>query len=96
MTTLESVTEAALADAARHTGLGRAELKVLSTEDVTWSDGSLGCPRPGMMYTQALVPGYRVRIEAGGRVLDYHAGRSGQPTLCPAGLAREPARDDRT
>jgi hypothetical protein len=95
MTTLESVTEAALADAGKRTGLERAALKVLSAAAVTWSDGSLGCPRPGMMYTQALVPGYQVRIEAGGQVLDYHAGRSGAPTLCPAELARDPAPDDR-
>jgi hypothetical protein len=96
MTTLESMTDAALADAARLTGMKRTDLKILSAEAVTWSDGSLGCPQPGMMYTQALVPGYRVRIEAGGQVLDYHAGRSGAPTVCPAELARDPATDNRT
>ena len=92
---LASVTEAALVDAAGRTGQSRADLKVLSAEAVTWSDGSLGCPQPGMMYTQALVPGYRVRIEAGGQVLDYHAGKSGRPVLCPAELARDPAPNDR-
>ena len=91
---LAAVTEAALADAARRSGLERGALKVLSAEAVTWSDGSLGCPQPGMMYTQALVPGYRVRIEAGGQVLDYHAGRSGQPALCPAGRSLEPIPAD--
>jgi hypothetical protein len=30
-----------------------------------WNDGSLGCPEPGMMYTQALVNGYWLIIEAG-------------------------------
>ena len=87
---LASVTEAALADAARRTGRSAADLKVLSAEAVTWPDGSLGCPQPGMLYTQALVPGYRVRIEADGQVLDYHAGRSGRPGLCPAGRSTEP------
>ena len=67
---------------------------MLSAEAVTWSDGSLGCPQPGMMYTQALVPGYRVRIQAGGQVLDYHAGRSGQPALCPAERAIDPIPAD--
>jgi hypothetical protein len=95
MTTLQAMTEAALADAARRTGLKPAELKVLGAEAVTWPDGSLGCPQPGMMYTQALVPGYRVRIEAGAEVLDYHAGRSGRPTLCPPERARDPAPNDR-
>jgi hypothetical protein len=87
---LASVTEAALADAARRTGLKRGDLKVLSADAVTWPDGSLGCPQPGMLYTQALVPGYRVRIEADGQVLDYHAGMSGRPTFCPAERSKEP------
>jgi hypothetical protein len=91
---LASVTEDALADAAGRTGRDRAELEVLSAEAVTWSDGSLGCPQPGMMYTQALVPGYRVRIGAGDQVLDYHAGRSGRPGLCPAGRSTEPVPVD--
>ena len=91
---LASVTEAALADAATRTGLDTQALKVLSAEGVTWSDGSLGCPQPGMMYTQALVPGYRVRIQAGDRVLDYHASARGGLTLCPAGRAVDPIPGD--
>jgi hypothetical protein len=91
---LAAVTEAALADAARRSGLEQGALKVLSAAAVTWSDGSLGCPQPGMMYTQALVPGYRVRIEAGGQVLDYHVGTSGQPTLCPVAQGVEPIPAD--
>jgi hypothetical protein len=94
VTSVASVTEAALADAAQRTGRSRADLKVLSAEAVTWPDGSLGCPQPGMMYTQALVPGYRVRIEVGGQVLDYHSGRSGRPGLCPAGRSTEPIPAD--
>jgi hypothetical protein len=94
MTTLEATVDAALADAAKRTGLNRVDLKVLSAEAVTWSDGSLGCPEPGMMYTQALVPGYRVRIRAGGNELDYHAGPTGAPALCPAARAVEPASDN--
>ena len=61
VTTLQSATDAALTDAASRTGIKRTELEVLSAEAVTWSDGSLGCPQPGMMYTQALVPGFRIR-----------------------------------
>jgi hypothetical protein len=80
--------QAALADAARRTGIEVAALKVASAERVTWLDGSLGCPEPDVMYTQALVPGYRIRIEAGGETLDYHAGTRGAPLLCPPAHAR--------
>jgi hypothetical protein len=86
-----SVTEAVLADAAKRTGMARASLKVESAEAVTWADGSLGCPQPGMSYTMALVPGYRIKVRAGERVLDYHASQRGYFVLCPAGQAVEPA-----
>jgi hypothetical protein len=94
MTTLESAIDAALTDAARRTGLERTELEILSADAVTWSDGSLGCPQPGMMYTQALVPGFRIRIRAGAETLDYHAGRRGAPTFCPAGRVVPPVSGD--
>ena len=47
------------------------QLIVESQEEVTWNDGSLGCPEPGMMYTQALVDGYRVIIRAGDKTYDF-------------------------
>ena len=74
---LQSIVEAARQDASSRTGLPPEAIKVLSAARVTWSDGSLGCPLPGMLYTQALVPGVRVMLEAGGQVLDYHAGARG-------------------
>ncbi|MDO8456521.1 MAG: hypothetical protein Q7T07_06380 [Burkholderiaceae bacterium] len=88
--------QAALADAARRTGIDAAALKVASAERVTWLDGSLGCPEPDMMYTQALVPGYRIRIKAGGETLDYHAGTRGAPLLCPPARAVDPASERRS
>lgn len=91
---MKSAIEAALADAEKQTGLGRAELEIQSAETVTWPDGSLGCPRPGALYTQALVPGYRIRIKAGARVLDYHASARGGRVLCPAGRAVNPIQRD--
>ena len=83
----------ALAHASQHTGLPPDELQIVSAESVTWPDGSLGCPQSGMAYTQALVAGFRVKVRAGDEVLDYHSGRSGTPTLCPPGRARDPLPD---
>jgi hypothetical protein len=70
-----------LADAAERSGPSD-EPRVVLAEAVTWSDGSLGCPRAGMGYTQALVPGYRVVIETGAIELHYHASTSGAFTHC--------------
>ena len=92
--TLDAAVQAALADASRRTGLAVDALQVKSAAAVTWRDGSLGCPQPDRVYTQALVPGYRVRIGAAGQVLDYHAGRRGAVTLCPAERVVEPLPED--
>ena len=79
-----------MADATARTGVDKAALKVESAEAVTWADGSLGCPQPGMTYTMALVPGYRIRVRAGEQVLDYHASERGYFVLCPEGRSAEP------
>lgn len=77
------------ADAARRAG-ARA-ITAGPVEEVVWSDGALGCPQPGLAYTQALVPGWRVRFDvAGAAPLTYHASRRGQWLLCPAGRAGAP------
>ncbi|MEP7294952.1 MAG: hypothetical protein ABI702_02105 [Burkholderiales bacterium] len=87
--------QAALDDAALLTGIAAADLKVAGVERVTWLDGSLGCPEPDVFYTQALVPGFRIRIDAGGALLDYHTDTRGRILLCPAGRAVAPAAQAR-
>jgi hypothetical protein len=71
-----------IADAASGADVNRSDVEVVTAEAVTWSDGSLGCPEPGMMYTQALVPGYRVVLEIDGEHLHFHSGSSGELSLC--------------
>ncbi len=87
---LPEVVAAARADAARRTGLPAESLVLVDAQAVTWSDGSLGCPQPGMNYTMALVRGYRVRLRGPAGVLDYHAGSHGSPVLCPAERSVDP------
>jgi hypothetical protein len=71
-----------LADAAERTGVDVDDIEVVQAEAVTWSDGSLGCPEPGMVYTQALVDGYHVIVEAGGEELDFRVTANGGFVLC--------------
>lgn len=87
---LDDTVRAARAEAARRTGLAHEAFDVVSAESVTWSDGGLGCPQPDRMYTQALVPGYRVRLRGPAGVLDYHASQWGALVLCPPGQAVDP------
>jgi hypothetical protein len=81
---------AVVALAAAETNVDPASVVVVSAEPVTWKDGSLDCPRIGVMYTQGIVAGYKVVVSAAGRTLDYRWGRSGDPRLClPPGASGE-------
>ena len=62
-----------------------ADVQVVTARKVTWNDGSLGCPQPGQLYTQSLVPGMQVVVTVAGVEYDYRFGRSGTPRLCQRG-----------
>ena len=59
-----------------------AGLEVVTARAMTWPNGALGCPKPGAMYTQALVDGYQVVVKAGGTTYDYRFGSTATPRLC--------------
>lgn len=90
------IIEAARADAARRSGLALATLQVVAAQSVTWPDASLGCPRKGLLYPQALVPGYQVKLKVGDQVWDYHASERGAVMLCLPGQSQEPVANTRT
>lgn len=83
----KAILEPILADASQRTGVAIDELEITTAVAETWTDGSLGCPEPGMVYTQALVDGYQVVIDAAGESLDYRVGSGGAFILCEAGGA---------
>ena len=88
---MQPILERIRADAAQRAGVAPDQVKVLAVESVTWSDGSLGCPEPGMMYTQALVRGHRVRVDAAGMMLLYHAGRRTPSCTAQPDRAQQPS-----
>jgi hypothetical protein len=81
----EALFEIVLADLLERTESDRSMVKVIKSEFVVWSDGSLGCPQPGMMYTQALVDGYQVIFDVNGDTYDYHLSDRGAFVLCQSG-----------
>ena len=82
----EPVLEKIIAAAAAVAGVDPSAVTVVSTEAVTWNNGALGCPKPGVMYIQQVMAGYRVVVEAGGKQYDYRVGSSGEPKLCEGSL----------
>jgi hypothetical protein len=63
-------------------GVDRDAITLVVAEPVVWPDGSIGCPEPGMMYTQALVEGYRIVLEVDGEEVVYHGAGNEPPFRC--------------
>lgn len=82
---MQKLVDAATADLSTATGAAADAIALVSLEPITWSDGSLGCPAPDMMYTQALVDGYLLQLETGGQVYDYHTAGTSSFVRCEAG-----------
>jgi hypothetical protein len=86
----KAILEPILNKAAELAAVSREQLVVVRAEPAVWNDGSLGCPEPGVMYTQALVKGYWVVIAAGGKNYDFRVDNGGRFKLCPQGRGHEP------
>ncbi len=71
-----SVIDPVVAEIARVAGVQVDQVTILSAEPVTFPDGGLGCPEPGMAYTQIMVDGYRIVAGAGGTTYDYRGSGS--------------------
>lgn len=81
----------AVADVSARTGVTANAVTVTQASIVNWSDGSVGCPEEGRAYTQAIVPGILILLEADGEIYHYH-GRAGDNVFhCPNDRARAPA-----
>jgi hypothetical protein len=78
----QDVVRLAKEDLAQRLGVAVDQIGLVSVEAVEWSDTSLGCPQPGMMYAQVITPGYRVVLEAGGQRYEYHTDTGRFVVLC--------------
>lgn len=69
-------------DVQNRAGVAAEAIVLIRAEATTWNDGSLGCPQPGMFYTQALVDGYWVVLQVGDVVYDYRTSGTVYFVLC--------------
>jgi hypothetical protein len=74
--------DTATQDLANRLNIDESDIDVISVEMVVWSDASMGCPQPDMMYIQVPQDGLRIRLEADGQIYNYHGGGTGQIFLC--------------
>jgi hypothetical protein len=59
-----------------------ASATVEIAEAVTWPDGSLGCPQPGLFYVQMVTPGYRVVLASEGTRYTFVGSVAGELRAC--------------
>jgi len=78
-------------DVIRRSGADPGTLTLVRDEAATWSDGSLGCPRPGEVYPQLPVPGYWIVFSTTGHEYDYRTDETGGFRLCEGMRALPPA-----
>ena len=77
-----SITDPIVAEIAGLAGVPADQVVVVSAEAVTFPDGGLGCPEPGMAYTQVHVDGYKVIATAAGKTYDYRGTGAGTFRRC--------------
>jgi hypothetical protein len=77
----QQVTEAIL-DLSGRLGVQDSDVRLIVERNVTWRDGSLGCPEEDMMYTQALVEGSLILLRVDDVEYEYHSGGGRAPFYC--------------
>lgn len=70
----DSIEDQAREALANWLGISSEEIEVVQVEEVEWPDTSLGCPEPGMAYTQVIMQGCRITLEAAGETYEVHTG----------------------
>jgi hypothetical protein len=90
----QAAADQAKAEAARQLRAQTSDFTVVTIEPTQWSDSSLGCSKPGLMYTQVVSDGYTVVLEREGR--RYQVNVSGsravmcEPATRITGTVRQP------
>lgn len=79
---LDEQSESARADLGQRLGLDAVSIEVVQAQAVMWPNSGLGCPEPDMGYMDVLTPGVLIRLRTGGKLYQYHGGKSSVPFLC--------------
>jgi len=69
-------------------------IELIREEAVIWRNGGMGCPKKGMMYTQALVEGTLIVLRVNDVDYQYHSAHGRTPFYCEN--PRRPAEGMRT
>jgi len=88
---LEEQVSGAVADLATRTSVAANAITISQARSVNWGSGAVGCPKEGMNYTQAIVPGVLLLLVANDTVYRYHGQTGRSLFFCPDDRAEAPA-----
>lgn len=86
----ENVMERIRNHLAQRTGASPDSFGVQRSEWHEWPSGAMGCPQPGMNYTQSTVRGYWIVLRHEERDYDYRVAESGHYVICEGMQLDEP------
>lgn len=78
----EKIIELAKEDLAQRLSISTDQISLVEATEVEWSDSSLDCPQPDMVYLQVITPGFRILLESSGKVYEYHSNRDAYVVYC--------------
>jgi hypothetical protein len=76
----------AISTVAQNLGVSPDKIKLVSTEAVDWPDSCLGVETPGIMCSQVVTSGFRVKLEVNGKQVEYHTNQDAS-VIVPATVA---------
>lgn len=76
----------AISTVAQNLGVTPDKIKLISTEAVDWPDSCLGVSTEGIMCSQVVTPGFRVKLEVNGQQVEYHTNQDAS-VIVPATVA---------
>jgi len=76
------VSDAAIQAASSYLQVPPENLLVVMSAQRDWPDSSIGCPQPGMAYSQIITPGYIVTVDTNDFLAEVqvHSDGDGQQT----------------
>ncbi len=77
-------------DLAARLNIAKDSIEVIKVELVTWPNGALGCPQPGMAYTQVMQDGLLIQLSVDSVTYNYHSGGARDPFLCQPAPSEKP------
>jgi hypothetical protein len=79
-------------DLAQQLSIPMTQINLIQAISATWPDSSLGCPQPGMAYSQVLTPGYLIQLQADNRVYEYHTDADQLVVFCEENTIEYPVK----